>query len=186
MTIRALLFLSCLLVSMTLTSVGFAQDGAPYAPHQHSRSELINFGTYDSPPLEFDLKVVDVKQQPDGPHLNFVVTVDDDFASVVEFFQNAHREQTPAARLAPGIMPSQSTRELLVVGHSTVDGASPWGFSLSGKQMSRRFSVDVSDEGGKTVLTMRNLVISQLFSGVVPARVGFKPAGAKPVGLLYN
>lgn len=52
--------------------------------------------------------------------------------------------------------------------------------------MTRKFAIDISQQGGKTLITMRNLVVSRLFSGVVPPRENFKPKGAKPVHLLYN
>jgi hypothetical protein len=186
MTTRALLFLFCLVPMTFLATVSFAQDGKPYTPREYPRSELIDFGTYDSPPLEFDFEMIDVKQQPEDTHVNFVMTLNADYATVVNYFKDAYTNQTPAARIAPGIMPFQTARELVVVGHTSVDPTAQAGFTLSGKEMTRRFTIEVNDDAGKTILTMKNIVMSRLFSGVVPARTGFKPAGAKPVGLLYN
>ncbi|QDG50103.1 hypothetical protein FIV42_04945 [Persicimonas caeni] len=186
MTKRALLFSTGLLAMLLLASPGFAQDGKPYAPHQFSRSELINFGTYDAPPLDFDFGIVDVEQQPEDKWVNFVITVDADHAAVVQHFETAYIQQQTAARLAQGIMPYQSTRELTVVGKSTPADNQSVRYMLGSKAMTRRFAIDISQEGGKTLITMRNLVISRLFSGVVPPRQNFKPKGAKPVHLLYN
>jgi hypothetical protein len=191
MTTRSLpllLFIALLcIVPMTfLTSPASAQDAQPYAPREYSRSELINFGHYDHPPLVFDFETIDVEQQPEAKHVNFVVTLDADFATVIAYFTDAHTNQTPAARIAPGIMPFQTMRELKVVGLTHANANNPAGFTLSSKAMTRRFTVEVSDKGGRALLTMRDVVMSRLFSGVVPARSGFKPAGAKSVGLLYN
>lgn len=186
MTIRACLFSTVLLAMGLVASPGLAQDAKPFTPREFSRSELIDFGTYDAPPIDFEFPIVDVEQQPEDKWINFVLTVDADYTTVVQHFENAYTGQKTAARLAHGIMPYQSTRELTVVGKSTPEDNPSLRFMLGNKGMTRRFAIDVSQASGKTLITMRNLVISRLFSGVVPPRQNFKPKGAKPVNLLYN
>ena len=186
MNTRALLF-SFGLLAMTLSaSPGFAQDEKPYTPHQYSRSELINFGTYDQPPLRFEFDTIDVKQRPEEHHVDFVVTLDADFQTVIEFFEDAYANRAPVATLASGVMPLQSNRDVVILGKLHPKPNEPVRYTLGHKKMTQRISVDIADAGGKTTITMKNLVMSRLFGGVVPSRVGFKPQGAEAVGLLYN
>ncbi len=186
MITRGLLF-SIALIALTLAaSPALAQDGKPYDPRQFSRSELIDFGTYDAPPVEFDFEILSVEQRPEEKHVNFVITVGADYTTVVQAFEDAYGEREPIARLATGIMPYQSTRELKIVGKAKEAGSQALRYTLGSQGMTRWFSVDISTENGETVITMRNVVMSRLFSGVMPPREGFKPKGAKPVGLLYN
>lgn len=190
MTTRAPLFSVCLVLLITLSaSAGFAQspaaaDGAPYTPHKYSRSELIQFGTYDEPPIAFNWQVSDVRQKSQDNRLDFVITVDADMPTVVNFLEEGYRDQKPVARLVDDIMPFTPSRELLVVGHNTTSGTKR--FTLSSTGMTRRFVLDIHPAGAQTELVLQNVVLSRLFSGLVPARAAFSPRSAQPVHLLYN
>lgn len=175
------------LLVVALASPAAAQsavDAKPWTPHEYSRSELINFGTYDAPPLVFEWDVVEVSQKPVNQRLDFVLTFAEDYDTVTGFLRDAYAAQQPVAKLAPEVMGMQTQRELVIVGLST--GDDPARFTLSGKGMNRRFTIDVTDEGGRAVIRLHNIVMSRLFSGVVPSVTPFQPVGAAPVPLLWQ
>ncbi len=181
------LFVAALALAFVgLSSPAAAQspDEPLHTPHHYSRSELINFGTYDEPPVNFEWETLDVRQEPVRDRLDYVFTVDVDLPTAIEFFESAYVEQTPAATLAPGVRPFQSERELKIVGRTK--GVDPARFTLGSRAMTGHITIDVSQEAGQTVIIVQNMVMSRLFSGLVPSRAGFMPASAKPVPLLWN
>jgi hypothetical protein len=185
-TLAGLFAATTTLLLMMVASPAMAQSSAEVAhtPKVYPRAELINFGTYDKAPLTFEWPVVDVRQEPIGNRLQFVITLDVDLTSAVDFFEGAFADQDPVATLAPGVLPFNTERDLVVVGHSA--SGNPASFTLSGTGTTRRFTIKLTGEGSKTVVTLDNRMSSQLFSGVVPPRVGFQPAGASVVNFLYN
>ncbi|MFP4597609.1 MAG: hypothetical protein ACLFVJ_05120 [Persicimonas sp.] len=185
------LFVGLFVAALALVLVGLSSPAAAQSPdeelhtaHQYSRSELINFGTYDEPPVSFEWETLDVRQEPVDDRLDYVFTVDVDLPTAIEFFESAYTEQTTAATLDPSVRPFQKERDLKIVGRSK--GVDPPRFTLGGQAMTGQITIDVSQEAGQTIIIVKNMVRSRVYSGLVPSRAGFMPASAKPVPLLWN
>lgn len=157
---------------------------APYTAKEYSRSELINLGTFDTPPIQFKWDVMEVRQKPVGARMDFVITIDASLDSVISFFEGQSKKNESVATLQPNILPFESNRDLIVIGRSR--NATPARFTLGANGGTHRFTIDVSADGAQTKVVLQNIMISQLFSGVVPSRAPMTPIDAKPVNFLWN
>lgn len=183
---RSTIFVACVvLMSLGATSALAQSSGLdePWTGQTYPREELINLGSYDSLPVKFPWKVVEERQVPVDSRLDFVLTLDEDPQEVLQQLEDAADNRRQVATLAEGAVPFQRNGELRVLGHSV--GDTPVRFTLGGDG-SYRFQIEVSAEGAQTQLVLRNFIMAELFSGVVPARAPFKPRSADPVNFLWN
>jgi|GEM_PF-6599517 len=159
------------------------QSGPLYTAHQYSRAELISLDSFDEPPLKFKWNVADISQIPVSARMDFVLTLDTDANTVINFFEQQSKKNAPVATLQPNVLPFESNRDLIVMGRSL--NATPARFTLGGTG-THRFVIDVSADGTKTKIVVQNSMDNQIFSGVVPPRAPMTPKDANPVRFLWN
>lgn len=158
-----------------------SSEDAPYAPRQFSRSELIDFGTYDETPIEFPWAIEEVEEIPVYSRIDFKHRVDASYRTISQYFNRAYRKQTPTVTLKGHVSPTSSPLKLKVYGHAKSDDGER--FTLGHSKLMRKFYVDLMREGGDVYLVFRNASYTQIFGGMVPNRSPFKPVRAEPVEL---
>lgn len=184
--IRPLLSLLTLLLATSFATDALAQSDPSdplYTAHQYSRAELISLDSFDQPPLTFKWTLADITQVPVSARMDFVLTLDADAQTVLNFFEQQSKANAPVATLHPKVLPFETNRELIVLGRSL--NATPARFTLGGTG-THRFVIDVSADGTQTKIVVQNTMDNQIFSGVVPPRAPMTPKDANPVRFLWN
>ena len=170
-----------------LASPALAQspEGAPYTPRTYERSELIDFASYAEPPLELTLNVVDTSREPHAKRLDFVFTLDMTYDEARSLLEDEYMQQEPLAHLGPGVMPFRQERGVHIIGHS-LGPNKPSTLTVGSANMTRRFVLKLDERNGQAIIRLENVLRTRHYSGVMPARTPFQPAGAKPIPFLWN
>ncbi len=176
--------LSALAISLLFVSTAQAQ---PYSPKKMSPSELIQPATYERVPIRLKKwNVETTRSVVNGKRLDFEQTYDVDFWELVDYFEQAFEKREPVSILDPEVFPHANTPELIVYGrHGSGDYRN---FTLGNPDLPYRFTLRVRpDDRSRAVVTIANAVYSAVYSGTMPARTPFKPAGkAKPIRFRWN
>lgn len=168
-------FAAALLVSMLAPAVTSAET--PYSPKKSSPSALIQHAVYDKVPIRMtQWNVTGTRQVVNGKRLDFEQSYDVPYWDMVQFFEDAYKNKQAVSVLDPDVFPHAKNPELKVYGtHSKGDVTF---FSLGHPDLPYKFELQIRpDDQSKAVVVIQNAVYSNIYSGTMPARVGFKPAG---------
>lgn len=161
-----------------------AQD-KPYAAKPASVSSLIQSASYDEPPVRFDFPEIASRQVVNDGRADFEIVYDIPVEDFVKRYTDAYHNKEIALQASERALPNARTRDLYIIGLATnPDGTRQ--FTLGAEQIPFRINFWVEPDGRRTVVTIRNVVLSILHSGVMPARVGYKPVGADEIPFRYN
>ena len=173
------------LSAMLLASVEATAQDKPYSAKVASYSSLLKPASYRESPLQLQYTLVEARQVVRGPRLDFEHVYNVPYEQFVEEMTRAYTDQIAVSALRPGAIPYLQTSELFVFGmNETRDRGLR--FTLGLKDVAMRFSFDVTPDQNRTVVTIHNAVFSELYSGVMPARAGYKPKDAESVSFRWN
>lgn len=172
------------LVVLLLSAPVVAQE-KPYSARPADFSTLIKPATYRESPLQLKYTLVETRQVVRGPRLDFEHVYDVPYDTFVKEMTEAYENHQPVSALRPGAIPYLNVRELFVHGVNYT-GKDILRFNLGIKDMPLRFSLDVVPDQNRTIVTIHNAFFSELYSGVMPARAGYKPKDARSVPFRWN
>lgn len=158
-----------------VSTAAFAQQ--PYSPKKLSPSDVIQPATYERVPIRLpNYEVTSTRSVVDGNRLDFEQSYNVDFWDLIEFFESSYKERKPVSVLDPAVFPNANAPDLIVYGKHNTGGVA--NFTLGHPSLPYRFNLIVrSDDQSKAVVVIKNAVFSLIYSGLMPARAGFKPAG---------
>ncbi len=181
---KYLIQLILIAAALSMSLPASAQD-KPYAPKAASVSSLIQPSSYDEPPVRFDYPEVAFRQVVNDGRADFEFVYDVPVSEFVQRYTDAYHGKEVVLEASERAFPNAKTRELYIVGLGTnPDGTQQ--FTLGAQYIPFRINFWVEPDGNRTVVTIRNAVFSILHSGVMPARVGYKPVGAEEIPFRYN
>ena len=174
-----------LLTGMLCTSTVSAET--PYSPKKASISEIIKSATYDRVPIQLtEFRLLGTRSVVHKQRLDFELSYDVDYWELIEWFETHYKERQPVTVLDPDIFPNAKSPELRVYGMS--GSGDRMKFTLGNPDLPYRFDLRVHpDEQSKAIVTVHNAVYSAIYSGLMPARAPFTPAGkANPIAFRWN
>ena len=176
---RALLVLILLAIAPSVV----AQEKA-YTPKPADWSSLLKPASFKESPLQLEFREVEKRRVVNGARLDFEHVYDIKFSDLVTYLDTAYKERKMIQAFRPGAIPYANVRDALVLGMQT---GSKVRYTIGAADLPIRFSVELRPEQNYTVVTFQNAIFSQLYSGVMPARVGYKPKdGTKEVPFRWN
>lgn len=176
--------LAVLSLAMALPALASAQ-GAPYSPKAADYSSLLKPASYKESPLQLPYPLIEARQVVNGPRLDFEHVYDVPYMQLIDELEKAFKGQEPLTMLRPGAIPYLNNAELYVMGISQTPSGDRR-IVLGMKDVALRFSFDVISDSGRSIVVIQNAIYSQLYSGVMPARAGYKPADAQSVPFRWN
>ncbi|MEZ4458901.1 MAG: hypothetical protein R3E66_04085 [bacterium] len=159
------------LTILSLSSVAFAQDKA-YSPKAADWSSLLKPANYSESPLKLEFPELERRRVVNGSRVDFEHVYDVEYTELILYLESAYKEQRPVAAFRPGAIPYANVREALVLG---TQSGSVVKYTIGAVDLPIRFQIELRPDREHTIVTFQNTVFSQLYSGVMPARVGYKP-----------
>lgn len=177
--LRASIPMIVLICCVPLTAA--ADDDAPYSPHHFSVGELVITDRFDEPPLAFPWNQVASERSADRGRMDFELVYDVDYTTVRDDLQEAYDNAEGIITLEDEIFGyvEVDDEEMHLAGIGLQDDGGR--ITVGHPDMEPMFLVDVEPDGSRTRFTIHNSLRSRQFSGFVPSRVEFQPAGADPV-----
>ncbi len=176
---RALL----VLILLAIAPAAFAQE-KPYSPKPTDWSSLLKPATFKESPLQLEFQEVEKRRVVNGTRLDFEHVYDIEFTELVKYFDEAYKERKTIKAFRPGAIPYANVSDAMVLGMQTGNVVR---YTIGAVDLPIRFSVELRPEQNYTVVTFQNAIFSQLYSGVMPARVGYKPKDStKEVPFRWN
>lgn len=179
------LFLIVASTCMLTAQVATAQS--PYAPQKASISDIIKPATYERVPIKLpEFQLVNTRMVVNKKRLDFELSYEVDYWELVEWFEAQWKAKKFVSILDPNIFPNANAPELRVYGKS---GSGDFmKFTLGNPELPYRFDIRVRpDEQSKAVVVVQNAIYSVVYSGLMPARASFKPAGkTKEIPFRWN
>lgn len=176
---RALL----VILLLAIAPGALAQEKA-YSPKPSDWSSLLKPAVFKESPLKLEFREVERRRVVNGSRLDFEHVYDIEFTELVKYFDSAYKERRTFQAFRPGAIPYANVSEAQVLGMQT---GSTVRYTVGALDLPIRFSIDLRPEQNYTVVTFQNAIFSQLFSGVMPVRVGYKPKDStKEVPFRWN
>lgn len=160
---------------LAMPASALAQN-TPYSPKAADWSSLLKPAAYAESPLRLAYPEVERRRVTKGARMDFEHVYDVEFTELVKTLDQAYKDHTPIAAFRPGAIPYANVSEALVVGIQTGGNAR---YTIGALNLPLRFSIELRPEQNRTVVTFQNSIFSQLYSGVMPVRVGYKPKDSK-------
>lgn len=183
---RSFVQTTILVAAMLLSASAIAQE-KPYSPKAAEYSSLIQMPGFESVPVAWDFPEVETRTVVTGSRLDFQVIYDVPVDEFVKFHIEDQGERT-VARVNERAFPNIASRDLFLFGKGNSPGGAK-NFTLGSKKTPYRVSVSVEADPvdpSRTMVTVKNMLLSRTASAIVPARVGYLPSGANEIGFRYN
>ncbi len=174
-----------LMAGTCCAATAFAE--APYSPKKTSIGDVIKTATYDTVPIKLsEFKLVATRSVVVKRRLDFELSYDVDYWELIEWFEASYKAKKFVSVLDPSIFPNAKAPELRVYGKS--GSGDLMKFTLGNPDLPYRFDLSVRpDEQSKAVVVVQNAVYSAIYSGLMPARSPFAPAGkTKSIPFRWN
>lgn len=183
MTLRAGL-IAFLLAMLCVPVMAMAQDQAPYTPKRSAPADLVVTERFATPPLSFPWQELSSDRQLREGRNDFVVVYDIPFAEVRQILEENYRAAEDFIQLRPGAVNYTSVDLMRIAG--TELGSNRGNITIGHPDMALHFSVELEADGPRTRVYISNRTAGRTFSGFVPSRVGFRPAGAEQIPFRGN
>lgn len=164
-----------------------ASAEAPYTPKKASIGDLIKQASYDRVPIKIpDFRLTNTRSVVNKQRLDFELSYDVDYWELIEWFEQHHKDHQPVSILDPEVFPNAKAPELRVYGKSGRGDFMK--FTLGHPDLPYRFDLRIRpDEQSKAVVVVQNAIYSAIYSGLMPARAPFVPAGkTKTIPFRFN
>jgi hypothetical protein len=182
---RRIVSMLTLLLAIGLCAEASAQSSeAPYTARKATIDELIQTGEFDESPLSLPFELKDSRSVAVYGRTDFEHYYDTPKKEIVALFEDA-RKNRKELQILDDTVDGVDGDKVKVIGSSKARGRR--NFTLIVPATGRKFVVEIGDaDKGGTVVVVRNVVITSLYSGVVPARFDFAPIDAKAIPLRWN
>ena len=166
-----------LTLAVCVSSSQSAAADTPSSPRKASISDLIKTATYDRVPIRLnEFTLTNTRSVVNKQRLDFELTYDVNYWDLVAWFETHYKEKQPVSILDPDIFPNAKAPELRVYGKS--GAGDQMNFTLGNPELPYRFDIRLRpNEQSKAVVTVHNAINSMIYSGLMPARAPFAPAG---------
>lgn len=171
------------LATLSLPQIVQAQQ-APYSPTIVPNQDLILFDLYKSTPLLFPWTEVSTGRVAARGRNDFEIIFDIDFQSARAAIQEAYKEGESIIGLSPEAGRHTEVTMLRIVGMDSGDEQT--NITVSHRDIEHVFQARLEADGPRTRVTVANSALTRTFSGFMPARANFTPAGAKPIPFRWN
>jgi hypothetical protein len=179
--------LSCSLVAfvtcLAVASEGQAQE-APYSPKKFSRAELIDGGSFQKVPFTLPWNLISTRLVSNQGREDFEQVYDERYDVVIGKLRDAYNEAQEIIEADGRALGNNQLTHLRVMG-TAIEGQKSR-FTLGQPALSQNIVIDVEPRGRQTVIIVRSTAVRMVYSGVMPARAPFAPAGAQPVPFRWN
>lgn len=175
---------------LTVTMLGAASQASAqsaYSPKKASIADLIQPATYSRVPVHLlEHNPVRSTTVYDRGRLDFQSSYDVPYWDLISWIEERRSANKPITRLDPEAFPNANSPELKVFGSANV--GTGMSFTLGNIELPYRISITIyPDDQSKAVVVVQNSVYALIYSGGVPARAPFKPAGnAKEIRFRWN
>lgn len=178
------LFLAALLILLLFPFAAAAQSEAPYAPKVVAPSDLLLTDRFQSSPVSFPWRLIAADRVSREGRFDFELLYDIEFSEVRETLREAYSNAEEVAQLNPGALRFTQVEDLRIAGMEL--GERRARLTLGHPDMEPVFRVELQADGPRTRVIVANSTVTRQFSGFVPARAGFRPAGAAPIPFRWN
>lgn len=176
--------ISVLIFLLLVPAVASADDDASYAPEKFSVDELIVTDRFDSAPLNFPWERVSSERVPNRGRMDFALVYDVDYDTVYDYLHEAYSETEDFIELNAHAMRYADSPLLRIAGANFDENAGR--ITVGHPDMEPLFTVDVEPDGNRTRFIIHNMLRTRQFSGFMPSRVDFAPAGADGISFRGN
>lgn len=169
----------CALTLLTLSaSPAAAQDASPYSPLTPAEAPLTN-GQFSRSPLKLPFPLASVRPVERNGRMDFEHVYDVPIAKVLEYIKPVRDPATKKMKAVqifdPTVFPLAARSQFFCATQITDPQGGRAAFINS--MVGRRFMLDIKAQGQQTIIIYENMVITNKYSGLMPARVGYHPAG---------
>lgn len=173
MTARHTLFVTVAMTTLLTCAVASAQQ--PWSAIKPNPSVQVTDGVFLESPLRLPFSQVSVEsvapQNSAQPSQDFEHVYNASYEEVFEFFNGEDARKQGSAVLDAKLFPESKGYKLRTSG-SGEEGNGTF-FRLAHRELSRDILIVVMPRGNQTTVIFRNVVITNISSGVMPARQGF-------------
>jgi len=172
-----------LALAMCLSLPAAAMAQSPYSAIPPAR-DLLTTGQFNRNPVRLPFAVVDESTVSRVARTDLEQIVDAPFDRVVSYFEDKSRQKAGFDILDPSLYPDAAGKKLKIIGSQ--QNADETVFRFTHPQLSRDIVLRLKPSGRYTSVVFENQVLTQLNSGVMPARIGFIPGGFPDVRIPYR
>lgn len=185
MKLSCSLFTAAILVASTASPL---HAETPWEPLKPNISAYVTDGIFDKSPLILPFTQVSVDAVlPDAyqPSQDFQHVYDASYEDVIAFFESEDARKNGVQIFDTSIFPEAKGLEVIVFGSQKEGNGMQ--YRMAHRQLSRDFTLIVEPLNGQTRVTFKNVVLTNVSSGVMPARAGYKATTFKePVPFNWN
>lgn len=179
MSCSLLAFMTCLACATEVQ----AQE-APYSPKKFSRAEIIDGGSFQKIPFTLPWSLMSTRLISHGGREDFEQVYDERYDVVINQLRDAYNQATEIIEADGKALGNSQLTHLRVMG-TAIEGQKSR-FTLGQPALPQHIVIDVEPRGRQTVIIVRSAAVRMVYSGVMPARAPFAPAGALPVPFRWN
>ncbi|MFU8802880.1 MAG: hypothetical protein ACNA8W_03625 [Bradymonadaceae bacterium] len=167
-----------------MASTELSAQEAPYSPKKYDRAELISSGAFEKAPFTLPWKLVSTRLVTVRAQQDFEHVYDERFDVIVSELHDAFREGQEIIEADGKALGDSGLTHLRIIGTQIDQGKAR--FTLGQPGLSQHIVIDAEPRGRQTVITVRSSSFRMVYSGVVPARAPFTPAGAMAIPFRWN
>lgn len=169
----------CALTLLTLSaSPAAAQDASPYSALTPADAPLTT-GQFTRSPLKLPFPLASVRSVERNGRMDFEHVYDVPVAKILDYIRPTRDPQTKQLKTIqifdPAVFPQAASGGFFCA--TQINDPNGGRAIFTNSLVGRRFPVDIRGQGQQTVVIYENMVITNKYSGLMPARVGYQPIG---------
>lgn len=158
-----------------LTTATLAVAQTPWSPLKPNMSKYITDGIFDKSPIKLPFTQISVETiTPDSAQTSqdFVHVFDAPYEEVITYLNSEDARKYGIEIFDTSVFPEAKGIKVRAIGSKQEDGGLELRFAH--RKLSRDVLLLIVPQNGQTHITFKNLVLTNISSGVMPARAGFK------------
>jgi hypothetical protein len=167
-----------LFLALALLAPSISHAQSPYSPIPPDTSKLMTTGRFERSPLRLPFPQDNVNMVNRNSRMDFEHVYNIPITQLIQWLRDAKNQREGFDIIDASVYPAASGLRLKL---STVPEVTGGSIVFEHPTLSRRVILEVQPRGSQTVVIFQNQVITDLFSGVMPARQGFLPAGTNTI-----
>jgi hypothetical protein len=165
-----------LATSMLIPAALLAQS--PYAPLAPEPAVLLTNGRFERSPIKLPFPQDNVSSISRNNRIDFEHVYNVPFSDVMAWLRDPKNNKDGFELIDPAVYPAAAGYKFKLTTSLNANGGA---LVFEHPTLSRRIILDFAPRGAQTIVTFQNQVLTDLFSGVMPARQGFIPAGVDTI-----
>jgi hypothetical protein len=166
------------LVAVALLSPSPSSAQSPYSPLTPDTTTMLTTGRFERSPLRLPFPEQSVNAISRDNRIDFEHIYNVPFETVLNWLRDPKNNKDGFELIDPAVYPAAAGLRFRLMSAPTNAGG---GLVFEHPTLSRRIVIDISPRGAQTAVVFQNQVLTDLFSGVMPARQGFIPAGINAI-----